>query len=387
MSPSEVLMTKYDPKVEEAIETLNMKDGPTRRRLLKGTGLVSATAAASALLAACGSSAAATGAAGSFPKTPKWKFTFVNHVTDISFFVPTRYGFADCAALLGLPTPAWVGASSQQSNAAPPMVSAINAAVAAKSPGIATTVIDTTSFTAPVARAMQAGIPVISYNADGAVGDVGTNRLAYVGQDLYVSGQQVAERLAASVPAGGTVVGMIGDKSALNLAPRIQGAYEVLKASPKHFNVLGEVQTGTELTQVTTNVSEYLQGNGSKLQGIFAVDGTTSQVLGPALAKYSLVGKVASGAFDLNPPTLTAVKGGQLASTIDQQPYLQGFLPTLYLYLFNLSGGLVTPPETDTGLRFVTKSNVDPYLSPASRFEGSTTAEKTLKRSGPIVTS
>ena len=49
-------MDRVDPKVDEAIETLNMKDGPGRRKLLKGAGLVSATAAASALLAACSSS-------------------------------------------------------------------------------------------------------------------------------------------------------------------------------------------------------------------------------------------------------------------------------------------------------------------------------------------
>jgi hypothetical protein len=36
---------KIDPVVDEAIETLNMKDGPTRRRLLEGAGLFSATAA------------------------------------------------------------------------------------------------------------------------------------------------------------------------------------------------------------------------------------------------------------------------------------------------------------------------------------------------------
>jgi simple sugar transport system substrate-binding protein len=374
------------PKVDEAIETLNMKDGTTRRRLLEGAGLFSAAGAASALLAACSSSpAAASGAIGDFPTTPKWKFTFVNHVTDISFFVPTRYGFADAAALLGLPTPQWTGANSTQSNASPPMVSAINAATAAHVAGIATTVIDTTSFTAPVARAMSAGIPVVTYNADGAVGNPGTNRLAYVGQDLFVSGQEVGSRIAAAMPAGGTVVGLIGDKSALNLAPRIQGAYQVLKASPKHFKVLPEIQTGTELTQVTTNVNEYLQANGSKLQGVFGVDGTTSQVLGTALQKYSLVGKLASGGFDLNLPTLQSVKAGTLAFTIDQQPYLQGFLPTLYLYLFNLSGGRVTPAETDTGLRFVVKDTVGVYLAPPSRFEGSTTAQKYITRSGPIV--
>ncbi len=44
---------KIDPVVDEAIETLNMKDGPSRRRLIEGAGLFSATAAASALIAAC----------------------------------------------------------------------------------------------------------------------------------------------------------------------------------------------------------------------------------------------------------------------------------------------------------------------------------------------
>jgi simple sugar transport system substrate-binding protein len=72
--PLEVLMArKVDPKVDEAIETLNLRDSPTRRRLLAGAGLVSATAAASALLTACSSSSsAASGASGSgaFPSTP-----------------------------------------------------------------------------------------------------------------------------------------------------------------------------------------------------------------------------------------------------------------------------------------------------------------------------
>ena len=132
---------KIDPVVDEAIETLNMKDGPTRRRLIEGAGLFSATAAASALIAACssssGSSAQATGsassaaaAAGNFPTTPKWKFTFVNHVTDNAFFTPTQYGFQDAAALLGLPTPAWTGALSTQPTV-PTMLSAFNAAVTA----------------------------------------------------------------------------------------------------------------------------------------------------------------------------------------------------------------------------------------------------------------
>jgi len=93
---------------------------------------------------------------------------------------------------------------------------------------------------------------------------------------------------------------------------------------------------------------------------------------------------VASGGFDLTPQTLSAIKNGSLGFTIDQQPYLQGFLPVLALYLFNLSGGLVNPPQTNTGLTFVTKSNVSQYLTTTSRFEGSSTAQKLIPRSGPI---
>ena len=166
---------KIDPVVDEAIETLNMKDGPSRRRLLEGAGLFSATAAASALLAACtsssSSSAAPTAAAssaaavvGNFPKTPAWQFWFVNHVTTNLFFVPTQNGMKDAAKLLGLPKPKWGGSTT---STASQMVSYLDSAIAASANGIATTVIDATSFTTPVANAMNAGIPVISYNADG----------------------------------------------------------------------------------------------------------------------------------------------------------------------------------------------------------------------------
>jgi simple sugar transport system substrate-binding protein len=384
-------MGKIDPKVDEAIQTLNMKDGPTRRRLLQGTGLVSATAAASALLAACGSSAsgsaakaAAGGGAGNFPSTPKWKFTFVNHVTDNAFFTPTQYGFQDCAALLGLPTPSWTGATSTQPTV-PTMLTALNAAIAANSDGIATTVVDATAFVSPINKALTAGIPVVTYNANGATNNP-TNGLAYIGQELFASGQEVGARIAAAMPHGGTACGIIAQPGSLNIQPRLDGANAAILAAGKGLKVLHTAgfDSGASESQETTSIPEFIQANGPKLQGVFAVDGGSTALLGPALAKFGLVGKVAAGGFDLEPATLTAVKAGQLDFTIDQSPYLQGFMPCLYLYLFQLSGGLVSPPETDTGLKFVTKDNVAPYTSPESRFEGSTKAEALLKRSGPI---
>jgi len=118
---------------------------------------------------------------------------------------------------------------------------------------------------------------------------------------------------------------------------------------------------------------------------MFAVDAGSTQMLGQVMAKYKLKDKgVVAGGFDLVPETLQAIKEGHLDFTIDQQPYLQGFLPVLYLYLYKLSGGLLTPPNTNTGLAFVTKDNVDAYLTQETRFQGSSKEQKLIERSGPI---
>ena len=384
----EVIVKKIDPVVDEAIQTLNMKDGPSRRRLLEGAGLFSATAAASALIAACSSSSSSTAAptkaaAGNFPTTPKWQFTFVNHVTDNSFFTPTQYGFADCAALLGLPTPHWTGALSTQPTVTT-MLSAFQSAVTANSPGIATTVTDANAFVSPINSALQQGIPVVTYNANGSSANP-TNGLAYIGQELLVSGQEVGKRLGSLLKSGDTVVGIIAQPGSLNIQPRLDGAAQAL--TQMGMNVMfgnKGFNAGASSTQESQSVPQFLQSHGSQIQGVFAVDGGDTALLGKTLAKYNLVGKVHAGGFDLEPDTLAAVSAGQIDFTIDQSPYLQGFLPTLYLYLWHLSGGLVSPPATDTGLKFVTKSNVGPYTAVPTRFEGSTSAQKYIPHTGAI---
>jgi simple sugar transport system substrate-binding protein len=369
---------KVDPVVDECIETLNMKDGHTRRRLIEGAGLFSATAAASALLAACSSSSSSSAAvtkaaAGNFPSTPKWQFWFDNHVYTNTFFVPTQYGFQDAAALLDLPTPKWGGSASTSSVAQ--MVTFLNTAVAAKADGIATTVINATGYTTPVANAMNAGIPVITYNADGIYKSngtpvIGTNRLCYVGQALYLSGQQLGERIK-SVTTPGNVVIFIATPGTGNIQPRYDGAASVLTAAGY---TVSEIATGAATSAELGAEKAYLLGH-KNLKGIFAVDAGSTEFIAQAKASSGLA-SLPSGGFDLTPTTLSAINAGTLDFTINQNPYLQGFLPTLYLYMFRLSGGLIIPPDTDTGLSFITKANVGPYLSTTTRFEGSTTAQK-----------
>jgi simple sugar transport system substrate-binding protein len=378
-------MQGVDPTVEEAVDTLGL--GPvTRRRLFGGAGLLSASLAASALLSGCTSDdnksndAAAASGAGDFPSTPKWKFVFVNHVTTNPFFTPTQYGAQDASALLGTQFQ-WTGSKDA---IVAEMVNAMNAAISAKADGIAVCVVDKSAFKEPIDKALDAGIPVVSYNADGARDDKGSNRLAYIGQGLYESGFSLGQRALDGGLDSGDVVGFIATPGALNIQPRIDGASDAIKQSGKPIKFT-PVGTNADVTKGLSIIDAYAQGH-PNLAAMLAVDAGSTQSVGQVVDKYKMrdKGLKVAGGFDLVPETLAAIKAGSLDYTIDQQPYLQGFLPVLALYLYKLSGGLVFPSETNTGLLFVTKDNVDPYLNSKTRFEGSSTEQQVVERSGAI---
>jgi len=378
-------MKEIDPRVEEAVETLDLHP-LTRRRLLAGSGLASAGLAASALLAACSSSdnkssgsTAAAVAAGPFPSTPKWKFVFVCHVTTNPFFTPTQYGAQDACDLLGAQFQ-WTGSKD---SVVAEMVNATRTAITSKADGIALAVVDKTAFKEPVDQALDAGIPVVSYNADGAKDDPGTNRLAYIGQGLYESGYELGKRALQQIDSG-SVAGFIATPGQLNIQPRIDGAQAAIKESGKPITFT-PVATNADVTKGLSIIDAYVQGH-KDVTGLLAVDAGSTSSVGQVVSKYKLRGsglKVAGG-FDLVPETLSAVKGGNLDYTIDQQPYLQGFLPVLALYLYKASGGLLFPSQTNTGLLFVTKDNVDPYQSTKTRYEGSGSDKQLVQRTGAI---
>jgi simple sugar transport system substrate-binding protein len=244
-------------------------------------------------------------------------------------------------------------------------------------------VVDKDAFRAPVDQALDAGIPVVSFNADGARDDPGTNRLAYIGQGLYESGYELGRRALTQLDSG-DVAGFIATPGQLNIQPRIDGAQQAFKDSGKPVRFT-PVATNADITQGLSIIDAYVQGH-PNLTGLLAVDAGSTQSVGQTVAKYKLrdKGLKVAGGFDLVPETLAAIKSGDLDYTIDQQPYLQGFLPVLALYLFKLTGGLLFPTQTNTGLLFVTKDNVDPYQNTKTRYQGSDTAVKLVERTGPI---
>jgi simple sugar transport system substrate-binding protein len=339
------------------------------KRIAAGGAALSIPALLEAQKAMAAPARPAGGGGGNYPKHPKWRFVFVNHVTTNPFFVPTIYGAADACSLIKC-SYQWTGSETSDVGQ---MLAAFNAAVAARAAGIAVAVTDPHAFEKSIASAKKKGIPVVAYNADGAVSGP-KQRMAYIGQSLFTSGQNLGNKIVELVPKGDVVI-FIATPGTANIQPRADGALDVIKKSGKPINV--KVQGTDPITaKELPLVDAYYLANKSKLKGMFAVDAGDTQAVGQTIDKHGVNGKVKGAGFDLLPITLQMVKKNALQATIDQQPYLQGFYPVMQLFLFKLSGGLMFPSDTNTSLLFVTKDNVKLYLTTKTRYEGSSPKQK-----------
>jgi simple sugar transport system substrate-binding protein len=303
-----------------------------------------------------------------FPAThPQWRFVFVNHALTNPFFVPARYGSDDAARLLGV-SATWTGSRSSEVGE---MVKAMKRAIDTRADGIAVSVVDETAFNATTELALHHGIPVVAYNADGGKGN---KRLAYIGQDNYQSGLEMGARIVSLVQQGDVFI-FIATPNQQNIQPRVDGALDAIRDSGKPLRV-HVVASGVDVVAERKKIEATYRAN-RNARGLFAVDAGSTQGIAEVMRAHGLHATgVRAGGYDLLPATLQAIHDRSLDFTIDQQPYLQGFLPVLQLFLDRYSGGLVAPADTNTGLNFVTRQNVGRYLTTKSRFEGSSSAER-----------
>jgi simple sugar transport system substrate-binding protein len=329
--------------------------------VLEACGSKSKTTTASATTTAT-ATGGGSGAAAIFGASKSYKFTFVNHVTTNPFFTTTQSGASDACKLLGC-SYQWTG--SQTSNVGE-MVNAFNSAISAGVDGIAIALVDLHAFNGPTTKALQAKIPVVAYNADAA-----TNaRLAYIGQDLFVSGQKMGEMIATLVPSGDVAL-FIATPGALNIQPRIDGAKDALKS---HSGITPHVvATGAAVPAELTVIDSYATAH-PNTKGYFAVDAGSTQGVAQTIQKHGLRAKgIKGGGYDLTPVTQQLLAADQIDFTIDQQPYLQGFFPILEMYLYQVTQTLTGMADVNTGLKFLDKTTVIPYNSTKSRYEGTAT--------------
>ena len=156
------------------------------------------------------------------------------------------------------------------------------------------------------------------------------------------------------------MAGIIATPGTGNIQPRIDGAKPVLQKAGIKF-----VEVGTSATEGApeyNKIAAWYAGH-KDVKFMFGVDSGDSDAIAQFIQKNNLKGKVGGAGWDVGTPVVQGVKAGNLTFTIDQQAYLQGFDTIMQLYLYNVSGGLMKPTNTDTGLGIVVKATVAPYLA------------------------
>jgi len=234
------------------------------------------------------------------------------------------------------------------------LVNMLNSAIAARPQGVVCTITDPAALDEPLRRAISLGIPVIAINVpDPRPAGERIPYLFYVGGDEYLSGIKAAERmLAVKKPARAVV--FIHEVGHVGLELRAKGFIEVMSAAGVPAEKLA---IGIDPTQAVDIIRGYF-AKYPDTDAIFTLGPLGTLPTVTFLKEQGLAGKVMLGCFDLDEVTLKAIKDGVALFTVTQQQYLQGYLPIVWLYLYNKYGFL---PANDilTGPGFVDSSNVE----------------------------
>ncbi len=330
-------------------------------RVAAGTG-AAALAGPDEALAALGENRRKAG----FPAHPRWKFIFVSHLTTSPLFVPLQYGIQDACALVGC-TYRWVGSTRADTGK---VVEAVRAAVRARVDGIALPGLDAKALAGPIALAVRAGIPVVTYHAEAARAGGG---LAFVGPDSYAAGIRIGEQIARLVRRGGVTL-LIAERGVNPVEQRLQGALAGIRRSGARVRA-GVLLTTRDPYEAAARIDRHVVSR-KGLRGLFALELEASEGVGRAVVRRKLRARgMRAGGYGVLPATLELIKDGKLDFTLDEQPYLQGFVPAIQLFLARISGGLLAPSDVDVRLVFVTKVNLAAYLA-KTRYEGSSSRQR-----------
>jgi ribose transport system substrate-binding protein len=225
--------------------------------------------------------------------------------------------------------------------------------------GIAISVLNAEFLSATIDRAVEAGIPVVTWDSDAPQ----SKRLAFYGVDDYKSGQIMGEQAIAILGGKGTVA-LLTSLGANNLQRRLDGVKEALARAPgitivETYDVKEDSVRAAELIASGTN--RY-----PDLGAWISVGGWpvfTRNALAPVPARTRVI------SFDTNPPAPDLIKAGKAQVLIGQKYFGWGSESVRLLH------GIVNgrrPPAViiDSGVDVVTAANVDAYLANWKVMEG-----------------
>jgi simple sugar transport system substrate-binding protein len=224
----------------------------------------------------------------------------------------------------------------------------IDAAVSQKVDGLAVSVPNASAIKGSLAKAKAAGIPIVTLNS-GAEDYKSLGAITHVGQTETIAGRAAGQKLkAAGVKK---VLCVIHEQNNIGLQQRCQGVKEGFGGDVENQQVKGTEDIATTQTEIK-----------SKLQADKSIDGVITLNPDIASAAVTAVKGANSSAklatFDITPNVLKDIKSGTVMFAVDQQQYLQGYLPIVFLKLFKENANTVGGGQPVlTGPGFVEKSN------------------------------
>lgn len=231
------------------------------------------------------------------------------------------------------------------------MARIIEQAVASNPNGLISTIADYDVLSGPIRKAVRKGIPVITINSGTQEQSEELGALLHVGQPEYAAGKGAGMRAKANgVNKFLCVNHYITNPASVE---RCQGYADGLGVK------LGKqmIDSGIDPGEIKNKVIAYLRAN-PKTNGIITLGPNSAHPTIAALGTMGLKGKIYFGTFDLSGEIAAAIKDDTIAFAIDQQPYLQGYLPVVILT--NLARyGVVPGNHINSGPGFVTKANIE----------------------------
>ncbi|GGO63588.1 sugar ABC transporter substrate-binding protein [Nonomuraea cavernae] len=225
----------------------------------------------------------------------------------------------------------------------------IDQAVSEKVGGIVVSLANPDALKEAIGKAVAAKIPVVTINS-GADSSKELGAITHVGQSEDVAGRGAGEQLKA----GGVtkLLCVIHEAGNIGLDQRCKGAEEGLGGTVERLQV-----DVSNLADVTSKVTAKLQSD-KQVNGVLALNPAIAVAARDAIKDSGSQAKLAT--FDLSADVVTAIKDGDILFAVDQQQYLQGWLPITFLNLYRtnlntVGGGL----PVNTGPGFVTKETAD----------------------------
>ncbi len=239
-------------------------------------------------------------------------------------------------------------------------------ALAANPDALITSIVDNNAFDDLIKGARAKGIIVIATNVDDTEGAKGNARQAFIGQGFIPAGYSLGQAQAKNFPKDGPIHVLVGvsapgqNWSEQRAAGVMKFMDDYKKANPNREVTVERIDSGTDLAVVSDRVGAYLNAHPDTTA--YFDTGFWHAGVARVLADRGVPpGKILLGGFDLVPEVLEQMKAGYVQVQIDQQPYEQGFMPVMEVYLAKTVG--LAPADIDTGQGVVTPDQVDAIMA------------------------